>query len=851
MGKNMYIRHVDDQELEDLVELQHVHPSYKWGFAHVIDYQHWHFNIKKMLLQKINMRKRIKGNRSSKAKQLVHDPGELEKLLNEEEKHFHSSKESSLKQKRSLKTRIKSLIAEENDKQRGSSLSPQSKLQRTNSIHHLESPDPGLGEVCTDWEHPIVFFPGNKDNGATKLCDPAKMNVTGKPYTGGRKTEQSKNKDASKDKFKEHANVREVFKGNRELFLEIVQDKDGSLRNFSHTLPGSNGKGRLAKSGSFPAGDLLHKRNLEPSTLKQKQSEIWSAPKGEKLPSGTLMPKVDKFKYSNHVRSKSLPLEYSTRGSKLGQLLNFILESSTKSDEGNNEVLIPSQESKQWVQFEIVKGRDDANSSSLSVLGEVSTRKDYSAIEKDSCRSCENTATSRVDEENSFSSHETEEYCFTKNTQSHRRNSSLNESLDKYTWLFENNFGKEVNLHPSRSLKLRNEYEIGSGGNAPINFRRIRSLSNVDIYSSLQNGIYADTNLENWPITTVGENGSCANDSCQDELKPAVFSATAEENVPPGDIEDSAHHIELLERYGCFNQREYIASECSAKMEDLEEKAQALTVGKSNSYMEQGSDCSVNYSSELQQPCPDHAFETYEEEVSSSIELQISEGVENICDDLDEKNPSIKCKKSYAVEPSSLSSRMPNLESIDHAKDAKLGGSYEDHDADSDLDYVKDILENSGLAKDAFHRTWHSSNQPLDPSIFDEMESYWHKESSGEDYCSCYHHQLLFDLVNEKLLQMYDRSFTYYPNALSSSCHIRPFPFGDHIVDEICTTVTALMSLNPEKKQSLECFIALDMGKDDGWMNLQLESECLGLELEDMIFDELLEQELVCFGFNF
>ncbi|KAL3518193.1 hypothetical protein ACH5RR_020782 [Cinchona calisaya] len=847
MGKNMYTRHVDD-ELDELEEVEHVHPSCMWGIMHAIDYHHWHFNLKKMLLQKINLRKRVKGSRSSKAKELVQDPRELKKLVNEEEKHIPGAKKSGSNNKRGLKSRIKSLIAEEmsnegNGKERGSSISSQPRLQRTYSIHHLEPPDQGFGEICSDGEHPFIFFPSNKDKGATKLSDPAKMNVKDKPDAYGKKSEL-RNEVASKDK--ERTNVLEVFKVNKDLFLEIVQDKDGSLRKFSHALHGSNVKARLAKSGSFPATDLVQKRTLQPSTLKQKQSEIWSVSKVEKLPAGTLVPKLDKFKHSKHVRSKSLPLEYSSSGSKLGQALNFILESTSQSDEGNREVVKPLTESKQLDQLEVREDRNLANSSAISVLSEASSGNVCSKLEKDSAKRYEKTATSRVDEETSFSSYETVECSFGKNTRSHRRSSSLNESMDKYTWLFENNFGKEVNLRSSgtRSLKLRDEYEMGSGGKASISFRRIRSLANVEIYSSLRNMVHDDANLEGWPITMIEENSSCEKVGCPDEMKPVVVSPATEGNAPAGDIEESVHQNELQEKGGftihqmdnLAESRENIPGDFSARMKDFDIEADFLTVDERTLNVGQAIS-----PSELP-PCLDLAFETYsEEEVSSSAEFQVSEGLLNRCNE--ETDSSINCWKSLDFETSSLLSSMPNVENLDHLKDTQINQSYNDNEAD--LDYVKDILENSGFAKDAFHKTWHSSNQPLDPLVFDEMEAYWHKECSAEDYCGCDHHQLVFDLVNEKLLNIYERSFTYYPKALSSSCYIRPFPVGDHFVDEMCSGVNTLMRLKPEQKQSLECLVALDMGKDDGWMNLQLESECMGLELEDLIFDELLE-ELVC-----
>ncbi|XP_027109185.1 uncharacterized protein [Coffea arabica] len=833
MEKNAYMRHVNE-----LDELEHVHPSCMWGFVHAINYHQWHFNLKRMLLQKITPRKRIKGSRNSKAKELLHDPVEQQKLLYEEEKHLSSAKESRSKHKRSLKARIKSLIAEEmskegNGKQRVSSNASQPKLQRTYSIHHLEPPDQGFGEICTDWEHPVLFFPSNKENSAKKL--PPKMNVQNKRDAHGKSFKELSVKDASKER--EHANVLEIFKVNKDLFLEIVQDKDGSLRKFSHTSPGSNAKARLNKSGSFPAADFLQKRSLEPSTLKQKQSETWSAPKGEKLPTGSLLPNLDKFKRSKHARSKSLPLEYINRGSKLGQALNFILENTSEPDKVNQEVLTPLKESKQLDHFEVKKGRDQANSSDLSVLSEVSSGYVSTKLEKDSDNRDETTTTCRVDEGNSFNSYEAEEYSSDKSKRTHRRSSSLNESMEKYTWLFENNFGKEVKLDQSRSLKLKNEYEMESGGNVSTRFRRIRSVSNVDVYCSF----YGDANLDGWPISTVEvENGSHERDSCQDELKPVVVSRNTEE-ISPGGVEESVHQNELQERDGRANHVENLGEsreKIMGSVEDLEEKYDALTVGERTSYSEQENNCFAIDPCELPRPSPVPAFETcFEEDASSSLEFQASEG----CAHFDDKESSINCKNSFDMEPSALFSSMPNLDPV---KDAELVGSYNEYDAD--LDYVKDILENSGFGKDAFHMTLHSSNQPIDPLVFDEMEAYWHKECSAEDYCGCYHHQLLFDLVNEKLLHLYGRSFPYYPKALGSSCYIRPFPVGDRIVDEMCnSSVNTLMKLKTEQKQSLECLVALDMGKDDGWMNLQLESECVGLEVEDIIFDELLE-ELLC-----
>lgn len=164
----------------------------------------------------------------------------------------------------------------------------------------------------------------------------------------------------------------------------------------------------------------------------------------------------------------------------------------------------------------------------------------------------------------------------------------------------------------------------------------------------------------------------------------------------------------------------------------------------------------------------------------------------------------------------------------------------------ADLFYVRDILEHSGFSSNFFKTTWYSQAQVLNPSVVRELESLWHEEQEcclGEfDFCC--HHQLLFDLVNEVLVQMYDKSFTYYPKALSYSCRVPPL-LENRMNEEVCNNVGTLLRLKPEE-ESIDAIVDQDLKKDDGWMNLQLESECLALELEDMIFNDLLE-ELKCF----
>lgn len=46
--------------------------------------------------------------------------------------------------------------------------------------------------------------------------------------------------------------------------------------------------------------------------------------------------------------------------------------------------------------------------------------------------------------------------------------------------------------------------------------------------------------------------------------------------------------------------------------------------------------------------------------------------------------------------------------------------------------------------------------------------------------------------------------------------------------------------------QTVDGIVALDLWSDDSWMNLQLESEHVALELEYMFLNELLEEIIYC-----
>lgn len=162
----------------------------------------------------------------------------------------------------------------------------------------------------------------------------------------------------------------------------------------------------------------------------------------------------------------------------------------------------------------------------------------------------------------------------------------------------------------------------------------------------------------------------------------------------------------------------------------------------------------------------------------------------------------------------------------------------------AEFNYVKHVLELSGFSRDELLGTWHSPDQPVDPTLFEEVESCMvpephYPENKEGGNCD---HLLLFDLINEVLLEIHERSFTYWPKTLSSNSHMRPIPVGYHVLEEVWASISWYLSWKPEVDLSLDDSVTRDLAKGDGWMNLQFEAECVGLEIEDLIFDDLLEE---------
>lgn len=161
----------------------------------------------------------------------------------------------------------------------------------------------------------------------------------------------------------------------------------------------------------------------------------------------------------------------------------------------------------------------------------------------------------------------------------------------------------------------------------------------------------------------------------------------------------------------------------------------------------------------------------------------------------------------------------------------------------AEYNYVKDVLELAGFTRDELLGQWYSPENPLDPLVFNEVEGCFmdRLDSSGYEEGGSWYQLLMFDLINEVLLSIYERSFCYWPVPLTCPSHMHRMPTGNRVLEEVWGNISCFLSWRPENDQSIDDAVSRDLGKGDGWMNLQYDAECVALEMEELILDELIE----------
>ncbi|KAK4764093.1 hypothetical protein SAY87_013531 [Trapa incisa] len=168
----------------------------------------------------------------------------------------------------------------------------------------------------------------------------------------------------------------------------------------------------------------------------------------------------------------------------------------------------------------------------------------------------------------------------------------------------------------------------------------------------------------------------------------------------------------------------------------------------------------------------------------------------------------------------------------------------EDDNCNFNFNLVKSILKLGGSFESEVLEPWDSFNLPLDSKVLDHQlhpASELHGPDCSDSNCI---HQLLFGLTNEALLHICEENFTYLGKA-SFFCKftMRHITSGQHLLEEVWTRVKRYRGIMGRGVDlTLDDMVSADMGKRDQWMDMEGESQCVALEVEDIILDELVNE---------
>ncbi|WCJ22786.1 Phosphatidylinositol N-acetyglucosaminlytransferase subunit P-related [Euphorbia peplus] len=158
------------------------------------------------------------------------------------------------------------------------------------------------------------------------------------------------------------------------------------------------------------------------------------------------------------------------------------------------------------------------------------------------------------------------------------------------------------------------------------------------------------------------------------------------------------------------------------------------------------------------------------------------------------------------------------------------------HYEDLIFEYVKAVLQASELNWDEFYTMSNSSDPLLDPSIFDEIGFLPNQ--------LCNDKQLLFDCINEGLMEVYGRYFGFPLGLSFTKSTTRPAPDLKHAIHEVWRGVCWYLRPLPVPR-TLDQIVKKDMSKNGTWMDMQFDCEAMIVEIGEAIFSDLLEETML------
>ncbi|MCL7033315.1 hypothetical protein MKW94_010037 [Papaver nudicaule] len=760
--------------------------------------------------------------------------------------------EMSLTKKKSGKVRIRKLIAEamsRHDLHRHKTKAHHSRLWRTDSFRHISTSGQDQNEdecntpTASTWNLVRQNIPFHKYcevcssistlktlgldqlDELKRLITENESDITSEPMPKKKAlSDMELHKDVALYQSKEFLEALEVFMVKKALFLKIIDDPDYALAHHFQGLWASNAKRGLARSGTFPITSPTEDHIMKRLKLKTQQKEnvqLQGMLEADNSPS--TVTKTVCSENSNAASTQLGPDNSATDTKAKG--IFFVDENKTNAESSPGSPKKRRRRFKDFRQKIIHAIRESRKEvyhrvSMDAILHKIPYGRRFSRnTRKEMCKHWKESAMSIRNEDRMES---TNEFGCSARLCQMRRTSSLNESLDRYAQLFESICNQEAKQHPVNRLRLTKKDGCSQVQRTPKpkSLGRILSLPDLECYRSLHDYNQSDAfskSRNQSHLVEVDETSRFERDRMGLKL-----GNNDNDNAEGGESENSDPTM----------------NECNS-ISPYEHAGGVLN----------------NTCSKVAQPSPISVLDfSLLQGVPSPSNLFISEGHElkPSCIQLDETSTSSDRQVQYRLDSSGVDGCPAAEENVTIPKKTLYGSQCIklDKKDEADFNYVRDLLKLSGFVGARCLGTWHAADQPLHPSLYEEMEylsPYKTECDIGEVNDSYYdHHQLLFDTVNEVLLEIYERSFTYWPKPLSRNSSTRPMPAGYNILQEVWAIISWYLSSQPEEDySSLDYVVTRDLSRADGWMNLQMDCDCVGLELEDLIFDDLLE-EVIC-----
>ncbi|XVF29088.1 hypothetical protein REPUB_Repub15cG0089900 [Reevesia pubescens] len=234
---------------------------------------------------------------------------------------------------------------------------------------------------------------------------------------------------------------------------------------------------------------------------------------------------------------------------------------------------------------------------------------------------------------------------------------------------------------------------------------------------------------------------------------------------------------------------------------------------------------------------------------NSSVTKKV-EGLESVNDIQDRSSPVSVLEPIFAedvISPASIRSHSGETSlqplRIRFEEHGSLATNYSNHiktcmdDRESIFEHIKAVLQASSFNWDELYIRSLSSDLLLDPLLFDEVEYLPNQ--------LCHDQKLLFDILNEVLMEVCGYYFGS-PGVTFVKPYIRPIPNMKNAIEEVWQGVYWHLLPMPLPR-NLDQMVRKDMAKTGTWMDLRLDTDCIGVEMGEAILEDLVEDTITSY----